>query len=169
MCLPSSQPECIGTQSGTSWKKAEVVWSMTRTKTYLAAHYHRIARRKGKLRAVMAVAHSVLMIIYHMLKEKKPYEERGANYFDRLDAEQVQRYHVRRLEQLGYTVSLAAAGCFSEEGGGHLLAAPTVRFQFIEEHRQEYPVGLLCAALDVSLSGYCAWRKRPMSHQKPRR
>jgi transposase len=89
---------------------AEVVWSITRTKTYLAAQYHRIARRKGKRRAVMAVAHSVLTIIYHILKEKKPYEELGEDYFDRLDSEQVQRYHVHRLEQLGYTVSLAAAG-----------------------------------------------------------
>ncbi|GHO89431.1 transposase [Dictyobacter formicarum] len=89
---------------------AEVVWSITRTKTYLAAQYHRFARRKGKRRAVMAVAHSILTIIYHVLKEKKPYEELGEDYFDRLDTEQVQRYHVRRLEQLGYTVSLAAAG-----------------------------------------------------------
>lgn len=89
---------------------AEVVWGITRTKTYLAAQYHRMARRKGKRRAVMAVAHSVLTIIYHILKEKKPYEELGEDYFDRLDTQQVQRYHVRRLEQLGYTVSLAAAG-----------------------------------------------------------
>jgi transposase len=89
---------------------AEVVWSITRTKTYLAAQYHRIARRKGKRRAVMAVAHSILTIISRILKEKKPYEELGEDYFDRLDTEQVQRYHVRRLEQLGYTVSLDAGG-----------------------------------------------------------
>jgi transposase len=89
---------------------AEVVWSITRTKTYLAAQYHRFARRKGKRRAVMAVAHSILTIIYHVLNEKKPYEELGEDYFDHLDTEHVQRYHVRRLEQLGYTVSLAAVG-----------------------------------------------------------
>lgn len=86
---------------------AEVVWSITRTDTYLAAQYHRIARRKGKRRAVMAVAHSLLVIIYHVLKKKKPYEELGSDYFDRLDTEQTQRYYVRRLEQLGYKVELA--------------------------------------------------------------
>jgi transposase len=88
---------------------AEVVWSITRTDTYLAAQYHRIARRKGKRRAVMAVAHSVLVIIYHVLREQKPYEELGVDYFDRLDTQQVQRYYVRRLEQLGYTVELSSA------------------------------------------------------------
>jgi len=49
----------------------------------------------------------------------------------------------------------------------HLLAKPDVRYQFIEDHRQEYPVSLLCETLDVSISGYYAWRKRPMSqHQR---
>ncbi|HEU5227615.1 MAG TPA: IS110 family transposase [Ktedonobacteraceae bacterium] len=88
---------------------AEVVWSITRTDTYLAAQYHRIARRKGKKRAVMAVAHSLLVIIYHVLREKKSYTELGADYFDRLNTEQVQRHHVRRLEQLGYKVELSPA------------------------------------------------------------
>lgn len=88
---------------------AEIVWSITRTDTYLAAQYHRLARKKGKRRAVMAVAHSVLVIMYHVLKEKKPYHELGADYFDRLDTQQTQRYYVRRLEQLGYTVELSIA------------------------------------------------------------
>jgi transposase len=85
----------------------ELVWSLTRSDTYLAAQYHRLARRKGKRRAVIAVAHSLLVIIYHVLREKKPYVELGADYFDRLDLEQVQRYHIRRLEQLGYKVELS--------------------------------------------------------------
>jgi transposase len=92
---------------------AEIVWSITRTDTYLAAQYHRIARRKGKRRAVMAVAHSLLVIMYHVLREKKPYQELGADYFDRLDTEQTQRYYVRRLEQLGYAVELSPAQCAS--------------------------------------------------------
>jgi transposase len=85
---------------------AEVVWSITRTNTYLAAQYHRLARRKGKRRAVMAVAHSVLVIIYHVLRDKQPYRDLGEDYFDRLDTERVQRYHIQRLEQLGYAVTL---------------------------------------------------------------
>ncbi|GHO50408.1 hypothetical protein KSX_85710 [Ktedonospora formicarum] len=88
---------------------AEVVWGITRTDTYLAAQYHRLARRKGKRRAVMAVAHSLLVIIYHVLREKKPYEELGPDYFDQLDTERTQRYYVRRLEQLGFNVELAPA------------------------------------------------------------
>jgi transposase len=88
---------------------AEVVWSITRTNNYLAAQYHRLARRKGKRRAVMAVAHSVLVIIYHVLRDKQPYRDLGEDYFDRLDTERVQRYHIHRLEQLGYTVTLVPA------------------------------------------------------------
>lgn len=54
----------------------------------------------------MAVTHSVLVIIYHMLRDKSPYQELGADYFDKLDATRIERHHVRRLEQLGYTVTL---------------------------------------------------------------
>ncbi len=50
-----------------------------------------------------------------------------------------------------------------KKSSGHLLAKPAMRYQFIEEHRQEYPVSLLCETLDVSVSGYYTWRKRPMS------
>ena len=88
---------------------AEIVWSITRTDTYLAAQYHRLARRKGKRRAVMAVAYSVLVIVYHVLREKKPYQELGADYFDRLDTYRTQHHYVQRLEQLGYAVELSPA------------------------------------------------------------
>ncbi len=57
----------------------------------------------------MAVAHSVLVIVYHVLREKKPYQELGADYFDRLDTQRIQRYYVQRLEQLGYAVELSPA------------------------------------------------------------
>lgn len=86
----------------------EVVWVIAHTKdNYLSAQYHRIARRRGKQKAVMAVAHSVLVILYHILRDKKPYSDLGADYFDKLDTTRIQRHHVRRLEQLGYTVTLA--------------------------------------------------------------
>jgi transposase len=57
----------------------------------------------------MAVAHSLLGIIYAVLRDKKPYEEMGADYFDRLNTERTQHYSVRRLEQLGYKVARSAA------------------------------------------------------------
>jgi len=53
------------------------------------------------------VAHSVVVIIYHMLRDRRPYTDLGPDYFDRLDTARTQQHHVRRLEQLGYTVTLA--------------------------------------------------------------
>jgi len=85
----------------------EVAQSIARTSdNYLAALYHRIARRRGKGRAIVAVAHAVLVILYHMLRDHKPYTDLGADYFTRLDTERLQRRYVQRLEHLGYTVTL---------------------------------------------------------------
>jgi transposase len=89
---------------------AEVAWAMSHTKdTYLSAQFHRIARRRGEQKAVMAVAHSVLVILYHMLREGRPYTDLGPDYFEQLEASRIERCHVRRLEQLGYTVTLTPA------------------------------------------------------------
>ncbi len=74
--------------------------------TYLSAFYHRIARRRGKKRAILAVAHKLLVIIYHVLKTKKPFVDLGADYFDKLETSHIQRRAVNRLEQLGYQVTL---------------------------------------------------------------
>jgi transposase len=98
------------TGQGNVWLRGmlgEVAWSAARSKgTYLHAQYHRLARRRGKHKAVMAVAHTLLVMIYHVLKTGRPYDELGADYFDRLDAARLERHHVRRLEQLGFTVTL---------------------------------------------------------------
>lgn len=74
--------------------------------TYLYALFHRVAARRGKKRALIAVAHAILIIIYHMLKEGSHYRELGQDYFDRLDRHAVSRRLVRRLESLGYQVEL---------------------------------------------------------------
>jgi transposase len=88
----------------------EVAQAIARTSgNYLAALYHRIARRRGKGRATLAVAHAVLVALYHMLRDHVPYSDLGADYFDRLDTERLQRRYVQRLEQLGYTVTLNPA------------------------------------------------------------
>ena len=98
------------TTKGNRWLRAllgEVAWSAAHSEgTYLHAQYHRIARRRGKNRAVLAVGHSVLVIAYHILRDKRPYRDLGADYFDHLDAARIERHHVHRLEQLGYTVTL---------------------------------------------------------------
>ena len=88
----------------------EVAWAISHTKdNYLSAQFHRIARRRGKQKAVVAVSHSVLIILYHMLRDGKPYSDLGPDYFEKLEATQIERYHVRRLEHLGYTVTLTPA------------------------------------------------------------
>jgi hypothetical protein len=85
----------------------EVAWASIRTKgSYFSAQFHRIARRRGRNKAAVAVAHGLLVVVYHVLKTGKPYLELGVNYFDQLDAARMERHHVRRLEQLGYRVTL---------------------------------------------------------------
>ena len=84
-----------------------MVWAISHTSgNYLSAQYHRLARRLGKKKAVVAVSHSVLVIISHLLRTKKPYTDLGADYFDQLDKQRIERHHIRRLEHLGYTVTL---------------------------------------------------------------
>jgi len=78
-----------------------------RTKnTYLSAQYHRIAARRGAKRAAVAVAHSILVIVYHILKKHQPYIELGPDYFDKRRESAVIHRAVATLESLGYKVEL---------------------------------------------------------------
>lgn len=74
--------------------------------TYLSAQYHRLAGRRGKKRAIVAVAHSILVIAYHLIKRNEPYRELGGDYFDKRRPEATANRLVRRLEHLGFQVSL---------------------------------------------------------------
>jgi transposase len=81
--------------------------SAARTKgTYLSALYHRIAARRGSNRAVMAVAHAILVIIYHMLKNGTRYRDLGPNHFDKLNERSTLNRAVARIQALGYEVTL---------------------------------------------------------------
>jgi transposase len=99
-----------GITAGNPWLRGilgEVVWAITHTRdNYWVAQYRRLAKRRGLHKAVVAVAHSLLTIIYHMLRDRRPYADLGADYFDRINTARLERHHVRRLEQLGYTVTL---------------------------------------------------------------
>jgi hypothetical protein len=64
-------------------------------------------KRRGDKKAVVAVAHSILVIAYHVLRNGQSYCELGGHYFDRLNTERLTRYHTKRLTALGYTVTLA--------------------------------------------------------------
>jgi transposase len=79
----------------------------SRTKgTYLSAQYHRLAGRRGKKKAIVAVAHSILVIAYHLIQRQEPYRELGGNYFDQRRPEATAKRLLKRLEQLGYAVQI---------------------------------------------------------------
>ncbi len=102
-----------GTGSGNPWLRSvlvEVSWAAARTRqTYLAAHYHRLAARRGGKRAVVAVGHTILVIIYHILRDGAVYQELGGNYYDERDRQAAVRRAVHRVERLGYKVTVEAA------------------------------------------------------------
>lgn len=86
----------------------EIAHAAVRSKnSYFKAQYHRLAGRRGKKRAIGAVKHSLLVTIYFMLRDNKPYKDLGADYFDKLNPQQRIRYHVRRLQELGHKVELS--------------------------------------------------------------
>ena len=85
----------------------EAAWAAGRTKdSYLGAQYRRLAPRRGKKRALIAVGHSLLVIFYHMLKYDVEYRDLGVDYFDKRQPERLRDYLVKRLQRLGYQVSL---------------------------------------------------------------
>ena len=85
----------------------QAAWAASHTKnTYLSAQYHRLAGRRGKKRAIVAVAHSILVMSYHILKRQQPYQELGGNYFDERKKESILHGLVKRISKLGYEVSL---------------------------------------------------------------
>jgi transposase len=77
--------------------------------TYLSAQYRRLSTRRGKKRAILAVAHSMLVMAYYMIQRQEPYHEAGADFFDRLQPEDTARRLVKRLEHLGYHVTLQSS------------------------------------------------------------
>jgi hypothetical protein len=74
----------------------------------LAALYRRLAPRRGKKRAIIAVARTILQAAWHILKEGVNYQELGGNYFERLQTQATAQHLVQRLERLGYTVAVQA-------------------------------------------------------------
>lgn len=86
----------------------EMAHAAVRSKnSYFKSQYHRLAGRRGKKRAIGAVKHSLLVIVYYMLRDGKPYQDLGVDYFDKLNPQQRIRYHVKRLKELGQQVELS--------------------------------------------------------------
>ncbi len=85
----------------------QAAWAASHTKnTYLSAQYRRLASRRGRKKAIVAVAHSILIIAYHLIHKQETYHDLGSNYFDRRNSEATAKRLVRRLEQLGYAIHL---------------------------------------------------------------
>jgi len=85
----------------------ECAWAAVRTKgSYLSAKYHRLVPRIGKKKAIIAIAHSLIKIIYHILKDKVRYKDLGPDYLSKAERERKARRLVKQLEAWGYTVIL---------------------------------------------------------------
>jgi transposase len=97
------------TRKGSPWLRTalvEAAKSAGRTQTYLGALYRRLAARRGPRRAAIAVAHAILVIVYHLLERHEPYQDLGVGYLGTRDQQAQQRRLVQRLERLGYEVAL---------------------------------------------------------------
>lgn len=87
----------------------QAAWAATHTKqTCLAGQFRRLARVKGKKRAVIAMSHSILVIIYHVLERRASYQKLGGDYFDRQNTEKLRARLIRKLETLGVRVTVEA-------------------------------------------------------------
>jgi transposase len=85
----------------------QLAHAAVRTKgTYFSALYHRLAGRRGKKRAIIAVAHAVVVSAFHLLVRNEPYRELGADYLDEQRRQQSVDRLARRIEHLGYQVQL---------------------------------------------------------------
>jgi transposase len=97
------------TKKGNKYLKSalvEAAHSVRVSKNYLGALYRRTAARKGRMRAAITVAHAILRIAYYLLTRKEMYVDLGEDYFDKQKQESIVRHSVRRLESLGYTVTI---------------------------------------------------------------
>jgi transposase len=97
------------TRKANPWLRSllvEAAQAAARTKhTHLSAQYHRLVNRRGKKKAIVAAVHTILIIVYHLLKDNSNDQDLGPRYFDELDRSRIQHL-VRRPEGLGYEVSL---------------------------------------------------------------
>ncbi|HJZ69911.1 MAG TPA: transposase [Blastocatellia bacterium] len=101
------------TTKGSNYLRAGLTqagWAASHTTmTYLAAQHKKLTRRIGKKKALVAVGHSILVIAYHILKNRASYNELGGDYFDRQNVETQRARYIRRLEALGLKVNVEVA------------------------------------------------------------
>ncbi|RFZ76528.1 IS110 family transposase [Lacrimispora amygdalina] len=95
-------------RKGNKYLKATIVEcaraAIRNKESYLYARYQRIDARRGVKKALIAVAHSMLLAIYHILKDLQPYQDLGSNYYTSLNKEKIR--NIKSLENLGFQVIL---------------------------------------------------------------
>jgi transposase len=98
------------TRHGDRWLRVALVqaaWAVSRSKqTYASSQYHRLARRRGRKKACVAVGHTLLVMCYQVLRTGQPYRELGADYFDKKDPQRLANRLIRRLQELGLKVTV---------------------------------------------------------------
>lgn len=98
------------TGHGNRWLRTVLVqaaWAAVKVKkSYFNSFYHRLAARRGKKRAIFAVAHRILIALYHMLKKQEPFKDLGASYLDERNKPKLLNRMKHRIEQLGFRVVL---------------------------------------------------------------
>ena len=82
--------------------------AVQRKDSFFYAQYQRIAMRRGKKRAILAVAHSILIAIYYMIKEDKEYEDLGADFYNKFNKEKKANAYMKKIKELGYDVQIVA-------------------------------------------------------------
>jgi transposase len=95
---------------GNRWlreKLCQSAWAASRSKkSYFSAFFQRMAARRGRKRAIVALSHTLLVVCYYLLKRQVSFQDLGVNYFDQLNQHRLTRYFVKRLNRLGHAVVL---------------------------------------------------------------
>src|SRR5579859_1044386 len=101
------------TRKGNPWLRCLLVQAAHsvahQKQCYLAEQYRRLAKRRGAKRATIAVAHSILVIAYHVLCNRTPYQEKGEGFFEEQERQGAEKRLIRQLSRLGYHVELQPA------------------------------------------------------------
>ncbi len=102
------------TRRGGVWLRrilCEGAWAASHCKkSYFSAQYQRLAGKRGKKRALIAVAHSLIVVGYHLLKRGCTFQDLGPDYFERVNHTALTRYHLKKLNALGYEINVTPKG-----------------------------------------------------------
>lgn len=98
------------TRDGNKYLRSALIESATscvrKKDSYLSAKYKRLARRRGSKKAIVAIAHHLLVVVYHLLTKREKYKELGSTYYDKEKVESKKQQALNCLKKLGYEINL---------------------------------------------------------------